>query len=563
MMNDRFSAQLRQHLLTTADERPGDGRLKAIVEGVAVTRQSHPLLGRLPWAPRRTELFPSAAARYGLIAAAVIIAIVAAALAAGVGPTRPTDFEGTWQSTDPGDGSRQTLVVGGGTSPALHFQDDFASGAACANSDVKVFTMDGTGSIDGDRLEVVWPNGGGCGLVSIVIGPGSYLYDDVSDTITDGQGLTWTRLQSGLAPPSGPPTTRPAVMPAPPSAPPTPHPGEARFTSTIHGFSMGLPPGWAARPATEPWGGEPLDFDSPAADILFDPALADGLYVVVASQTFSQMSEDQWMSNVLEWTCPESRGELWSWQVDGVYTWQIGPCDSGSLIPTDTRGYLIRLVASEKAGIADDREWVKAVLETVDLRAEDAVDPPSAGAPVPKCTQVAAGAGYANRFSAPKLSATVPEGAEGDWYGYRDAFALDLGGCRAGEPIRIDAAVVDAVIDNACEPWTRSPVAFGSLAEAAEVIAAQPGHSTSGPTEVTIAGHAGLRLEISTEGSTCTDGIGLWYTNEFAIDDDAIVYLVDLEGKTVAITVWYPRSAATPAQLAEAEAIVASIKIEG
>jgi hypothetical protein len=31
MMNDRFSAELRQHLLATADERPGDGRLALII----------------------------------------------------------------------------------------------------------------------------------------------------------------------------------------------------------------------------------------------------------------------------------------------------------------------------------------------------------------------------------------------------------------------------------------------------------------------------------------------------------------------------------------------------
>jgi hypothetical protein len=156
--------------------------------------------------------------RYGLIAAAAILAIVAAALAAGVGPARPTDFEGTWQSTDPGDGSRQTLVIGGGTRPALHFEDDFATGAACANSDVKVFTMDGTGSIDGDRLDVAWPDGGGCGPLTIDIGPGSYFYDQGTDTITDRQGLTWTHLERVPVPPSSTPTLEP-TLPSPTADP--------------------------------------------------------------------------------------------------------------------------------------------------------------------------------------------------------------------------------------------------------------------------------------------------------------------------------------------------------
>jgi hypothetical protein len=293
---------------------------------------------------------------------------------------------------------------------------------------------------------------------------------------------------------------------------------------------------------------------------MFDPALGDGLYLLVASQSFSGMSEDEWTSEVLAWTCPEDHGEFWGWRVDGVYSFQRGPCNSGSLIATDTRGYLIRLVASNKAGIADHWDWLMPVLETVDLRPQDAVDPAGSGTPVPRCANIASGATYTNRFGTPKLSATVPAGAEGSWQGYRDSFAV--GNCRSGEPIRIDASIVDAVIDNACDPWTRDPVEFGTLAEAAEAIVAQPGHRTSGPTEVTIDGHAAPRLEISTEGSTCTDGIGLWYGNEFSRDRDAIVYLVDLDGHTVAITVWYIRSQTTPAQLAEAEAIVASIQIE-
>ena len=51
MMNDRFSAQLRQHLLETADERPADGQLEAIDERVAVTAQRPRLVARLAWFP--------------------------------------------------------------------------------------------------------------------------------------------------------------------------------------------------------------------------------------------------------------------------------------------------------------------------------------------------------------------------------------------------------------------------------------------------------------------------------------------------------------------------------
>ena len=88
MMNDQFSAELRQHLLATADERPGDRRLTAIIDVVAVTAQRPTLLARLTWAPRRMGPFPSAALRYALIVLALIIATVAAVVFA-TGQPRP------------------------------------------------------------------------------------------------------------------------------------------------------------------------------------------------------------------------------------------------------------------------------------------------------------------------------------------------------------------------------------------------------------------------------------------------------------------------------------------
>jgi hypothetical protein len=564
MMNDRFSAQLRQHLLDTANERPAGDTLAAIVDGVAKTAQHHGVAARLTWFPRRMSLFPSTLVRYGLIAAALLIAIVAAAVLAG-GQAPRTVFEGTWTSIDYPDGSTQLLIVGAGTSPAVHFEDQFATGAACQAEAVKVFTADGTGEISDDQLDVAFPDGGGCGGRTVDIAL-RLVHDDRTDSLRDQDDVRWFRVQGRDDPATDPPTTQPSLVTESPLPSPqlSPHLGEATFTSTIHGFSMALPPGWQARPATVPWGGEPLDFGSPAADVIFAPAFGGDLYLAVASQPFSQMSEDEWTSEVLAWTCPEGRGQFWSFRVDGVYSSQRGPCNSGSIVAADTRGYLIRLVAStDEPGLAEtyDWDWLTGVLETVDLRPEDAVDPAGSGPPVPRCAGIEAGATYTNRFGAPKLSATVPDEAQSSWQGYRDGFELGSSSCPFGQPVRIDVSTVDAVIDNACEPWTRDPVPFGTLAEAAAAIAAQPGHLTSEPTEVSIAGHEAIRLEISAEGSTC-DGIGLWAGNEFGIDHDAIVFLVDIDGSTFAIGVWYQRSQTTPAQLAEAEAIVASTQIE-
>ena len=559
MMNDRFSAELRQHLLSTADERPADGRLAAIVEGVAVTRQRHPLVSRLPWSPTRLDAFPSRAMRYGLLAAALIVAVVGVAVFA-VGQTHRTPFEGTWTSIDPADGSTQTLVVGAGASPSVRFEDQFATGAACVNDAVKVFTADGTGVIADDHLATSFPDGGGCGSMTVRVIL-EFVYDDGTDSLRDQDGVDWVRARGDRPALPSPTTPTPTPTEAPASPAPTPHPGETAFTSKINGFSMGVPKGWKSRAATQAWTGRQLDFDSPQADVVFDPRHGKDLYLLVASRPFADIGADAWSASVLQWTCPDEHGEFWGWHVDGAYSFQRGPCNSGSIVQTDTRGYLIRLVASTEALAADyDWDWLKPMLETVDLRPEDAIAPAGAAKPLPTCAEIAAGATYTNRFGSPKLTATIPDGAKSSWQGYRDAFEL---GARCPGPISITASTIDTVLTDPCDQAAGAGGNVTTPAEAAEAMAAHIGHRTSQPTDVTIDGHDALRLEISTEGSTCTDPFSLWPGIEIGPDEDAIIYLVDVgEEHPLGIGVWYERAATTPAQVAEAEAIVDSIQIE-
>jgi hypothetical protein len=219
MMNDRFSAELRQHLLETANERPTDGQVATIVESVAATPQRRPLIAGLPDLRGRIGPFP-AAVRLGLIALALVLAAVAGALIAGGGASRPsTPFEGTWTTIDVPDGSTINLYVGAGTNPAVRFEDLFATGAACIADKTKVFTADGTGEITGNSLVVTYPNGGGCGSVLVGIA-GAYVYDRDTGVLRDQDGLVWTRIRGGNAPvPTVPPQPSPS-----PSASPTPSP---------------------------------------------------------------------------------------------------------------------------------------------------------------------------------------------------------------------------------------------------------------------------------------------------------------------------------------------------
>jgi hypothetical protein len=209
-MNDRFSAQLRQHLLDTANERLSGDTLAAIVEGVAGTAQHHGVAARLTWFPRRMSLFPSAAMRYGLLVAALLIAMVAAALFVGGNAGLRTVFEGTWTSIDIPDGSTQFLVVGGGSNPKVHFEDRFATGAACQSDAVKVFMAEGSGQIFGARLDASFPNGGGCGSTTVEIEL-RLIHDAGTDSLRDQHNLRWFRVQDGDQQATPSPTTEPSL----------------------------------------------------------------------------------------------------------------------------------------------------------------------------------------------------------------------------------------------------------------------------------------------------------------------------------------------------------------
>lgn len=99
MMNDRFDAQLREHLLGTADARPADGQLEGVLRAVSGTAQRRKVVARLTWFPGRVGPVPTRPLRYALVAAALVAVMAAAALIVGTNPARSTPFEGTWIST--------------------------------------------------------------------------------------------------------------------------------------------------------------------------------------------------------------------------------------------------------------------------------------------------------------------------------------------------------------------------------------------------------------------------------------------------------------------------------
>jgi hypothetical protein len=173
----------------------------------------------------------------------------------------------------------------------------------------------------------------------------------------------------------------PTAHPSPSTASASPPPLAEGFTSTIHGISIDYPSGWQTRPATEPWTGGQLSFDSRAADVIFDPARGGLLYLTLASQPYGPLSQDAWRDGIIT-AClsGDSGGSGGSWRVDGARAFVHG-CGTGEiqvLVFTDTRGYFIRLVAPPTDLVeVYDWDWLKQVLQTADLRPELPVDAPS------------------------------------------------------------------------------------------------------------------------------------------------------------------------------------------
>ena len=119
-----------------------------------------------------------------LVAAGVLA--LAPAVAAGSG------LAGTWVSTD-SDGSAQMLAIGRGATPAVTYQDFFASSCANSGSPSTHFVATGRGWVDGSSLWVEFRNGG-CGRQAIGPFGLGFSYDDGTGTLIDDFGITWTRF---------------------------------------------------------------------------------------------------------------------------------------------------------------------------------------------------------------------------------------------------------------------------------------------------------------------------------------------------------------------------------
>lgn len=190
---DALARQLRNYYLATADERPVDGQLEAVLERTRAVRPKSRVEALLRQQPVMGAGVVGLRASLRFVAIAAALIVVLAVVAIGPGGSRPatTPFEGHWTSTDR-DGSRQLLAVSGGPTPNVNYEDLFASGCAANGDRSTHFFAEGRGSISATRMSVAYASGG---CVTWQVGPFVivFVHDPATDQLVDSEGIAWRR----------------------------------------------------------------------------------------------------------------------------------------------------------------------------------------------------------------------------------------------------------------------------------------------------------------------------------------------------------------------------------
>lgn len=169
-------------------------------------------------------------------------------------------------------------------------------------------------------------------------------------------------------------TPEPTPTPEPAATPLAVPPLTQSFTSTQHGITVSYPEGWTARAATGPWTDPtfPLEFGQAIADFLYDPVLESDLFVTIASQPIGDATPEDWVGGQMasDEGCGTATEPI---TVDGA-SGLIGTDCNVAVVTTDGRGYWIQFYTGSGAPLLDDRAWFEALLATVQLQPENAVD---------------------------------------------------------------------------------------------------------------------------------------------------------------------------------------------
>ena len=195
---------------------------------------------------------------------------------------------------------------------------------------------------------------------------------------------------SGVGGPSAAsPSPSPSATPSPSQSASTAAPPALTetFRSSRYGFTISYPTGWVARPATHPWTTNIPDFMSTEGDIIYDPVLEGNLWIVVASKPLAGKSGTQWANDLPDMVAglDQCGLHLEPITIDGSVG-QLCSESSAAAVAAGDRGYIVLLyVSGDDPAVAAvyDREYFAAILATLQLTPEEAVDAPASASPSP------------------------------------------------------------------------------------------------------------------------------------------------------------------------------------
>jgi hypothetical protein len=164
-------------------------------------------------------------------------------------------------------------------------------------------------------------------------------------------------------------TSSPPETPSGSVAPPL----TATFTSTYHGITVDYPAAWTVEPATEPWRFSLIQDATAFADLIVEKP-DDSMFIALASQRLSGQTGETWAADYLASMAGLECDPIEPTTIDGAPGLIALGCFH-AFAWLDGRGYLIWLYRS------DDRAFFDAILATVRLHPEDAIDDTAAPSP--------------------------------------------------------------------------------------------------------------------------------------------------------------------------------------
>ena len=194
-------------------------------------------------------------------------------------------------------------------------------------------------------------------------------------------------------------------------------------------------------------------------------------------------------------------------------------------------------------------------------------EPTAVPSPDPNCIPLDAKGAYTARVGTLPVSVTVPVDSTG-WRAAIDRFFLGRTSCdpETVESPWFEAALVGRVYTDSCH-WKSSEVEVPTAFDAAKELAKQKGHETTEPAETHIGPFRATRLDMSLgpviDLTGCDGGqLMLWPDHPLVPSANQQIYVAEVDGTTLVITVSYDPARVTSSTSLEIDSILASLRVD-